>query len=137
VLVLDTGPLFAALDTDDPDHDRCANLVQRAREELVIPAPVLVELDYFVRKLLGVDVWGAFVEDIGDGAYRIDNVDERTLRRAADLERAYESLSLGLVDASVIATCERLGETKVATLDRRHFSVVRPNHCEALTLLPQ
>lgn len=33
-----------------------------------------------------------------------------------------------MVDAAVIAVCERLGETKVATLDRRHFSVVRPRH---------
>jgi hypothetical protein len=37
----------------------------------------------------------------------------------------------------VIATCESLGETKVATLDRRHFAAVRPRHCEALTLLPE
>jgi uncharacterized protein len=36
----------------------------------------------------------------------------------------------------VLALCERLGETKVATLDRRDFSVVRPNHCESLDLLP-
>jgi hypothetical protein len=36
----------------------------------------------------------------------------------------------------VIALCERLNEPKVATLDRRDFSVVRPRHCEALRLLP-
>jgi predicted nucleic acid-binding protein len=36
----------------------------------------------------------------------------------------------------VIATAERLGVTEVATLDRRHFSVVRPRHTPALTLLP-
>jgi hypothetical protein len=35
------------------------------------------------------------------------------------------------------ATCERLGERKVATLDTRHFTVVRPSHCEALQLLPE
>jgi predicted nucleic acid-binding protein len=40
------------------------------------------------------------------------------------------------VDASVIALCERLGETSVATLDHRHFTVVRPRHCPRLTLLP-
>ena len=44
--------------------------------------------------------------------------------------------SSGVVDVSIIAKCETLGETKVATLDRRHFSVVRPRHCDALTLLP-
>jgi predicted nucleic acid-binding protein len=43
---------------------------------------------------------------------------------------------LGAVDASVVATAERLGERQVMTLDRRHFSVVRPQHAEALELLP-
>jgi hypothetical protein len=31
---------------------------------------------------------------------------------------------------------ERLGADQVATVDRRHFSVVRPAHVDALTLLP-
>jgi hypothetical protein len=37
---------------------------------------------------------------------------------------------------SIVATAERLGEANVATLDRRHFTVVRPAHVEAFTLLP-
>jgi hypothetical protein len=40
------------------------------------------------------------------------------------------------VDASVLALVERLGEDKLATLDHRHFSVIRPAHVEALALLP-
>ncbi len=28
-------------------------------------------------------------------------------------------------------------ESTVATLNRRHFSVVRPSHCDHLTLLPE
>jgi hypothetical protein len=31
---------------------------------------------------------------------------------------------------------ERLKETKLATLDRRHFSIVRPRHAPALRLIP-
>ena len=60
---------------------------------------------------------------------------------AADLERipelvdTYTTLPLGSVDASVIALTERLELTNVATLDHRHFSVVRPTHVEALILL--
>ncbi len=57
-------------------------------------------------------------------------------RRIVELLDEYADLGLGTVDASVIAACERLGVTELATLDRRHFSVVRPRHCEALTLLP-
>lgn len=50
---------------------------------------------------------------------------------------AYQSLPLGTTDATVIAACERLGLTEVASLDRRHFTVVRPRHVKALTLLPE
>jgi len=88
-----------------------------------------------VRKLLGVEVWLTLVADVAEGVYRVEQVEERTSERAGELERAYESLPLRLVDASVIATCERLGEMKVATLDRRHFAAARPAHCEALTLV--
>jgi uncharacterized protein len=35
-----------------------------------------------------------------------------------------------------LAVAERLKLTDVATLDRRHFTVVRPKHVNALTLLP-
>lgn len=136
MLVLDTGPLFASLDADDPDHARCVALLRDPRDDLVIPGPVLVELDYFVRRLLGVEAWTMFAADVADNAYRLENLDERDLVRAAELERTYESLGLGLVDAAVITVCERLGEEKVATLDRRHFAAVRPAHCDALMLLP-
>lgn len=43
---------------------------------------------------------------------------------------------LGAVDASVIALTERLNLPAVATVDHRHFRIVRPRHIAALTLLP-
>jgi predicted nucleic acid-binding protein len=135
-LVLDTGPILALLDAGDPDHERCVALVERLDEDLVVPSTVLVEVDYWVLKLLGHDAWGVFVEDLVRGAYRLAHVEAGDLARAAELERTYAQLDLGLVDASVIALCERLDEPKVATLDRRDFSVVRPRHRPALELLP-
>jgi predicted nucleic acid-binding protein len=135
-LVLDTGPILALLDAGDPDHERCVALVEEVHEDLVVPAPVLVEVDYWVWKLLGGRAWQVFVEDVARGAYRVEPLEIDDLVRAAELERTYGELDLGLVDASVIALCERLGERKVATLDRRAFSVVRPRHCPALELLP-
>lgn len=56
--------------------------------------------------------------------------------RIAELIATYRDLPLGTVDASVVAAAERLGIAEVATLDRRHFGVVRPRHVESLTLLP-
>lgn len=135
-LVIDTSVVFGLLVREDPDHERCAALIGGTQEELVVPAPTLVEIDYWLRKHRAVRGWQTFVEDIAEGRYRLHRADERELQRAVALEVEYERLGLGYVDASVIAACETLGETKVATLDRRHFSVVRPHHCDALTLLP-
>ncbi|HEY8200757.1 MAG TPA: PIN domain-containing protein [Actinomycetota bacterium] len=56
--------------------------------------------------------------------------------RVAELVSRYRDLPLGTVDASVVAAAERLQATTIATLDRRHFSVVRPAHVSAFELLP-
>ncbi len=135
-LVLDTGPIVALLDAGDPEHAPCVAMVDQVNEDLVIPAPVLAEVDYWLRKLFDAQVWQTFVEDVARGGYRLHHVDQDQLVRASHLEAQYGSLPLGFVDAAVITTCERLGETKVATLDRRHFATVRPSHCAALSLLP-
>jgi predicted nucleic acid-binding protein len=135
-LVLDTGPLLAALDAADPDHERCAALLLDAHEDLVVPMLVIAELDYWCHKRLGPDVWLAFLEDVLAGAYRVEAPSEPDLRRAHDLQTNYLDVRLGVTDASVIALVERLGEPKVATLDRRHFSAVRPAHVSALQLVP-
>ena len=136
-LILDTGPVLALLDSGDPAHDACVAMVESLGEDLVVPSLVLVEIDYWVLKLLGSEAWEVFVSDVAGGAYRLEGLAERDLERSAELERTYSNMDLGLVDASVIATCERLGEAKVATLDRRDFSVVAPRHCTRLRLLPE
>jgi predicted nucleic acid-binding protein len=129
--------VIALIDGDDREHRRCARVAEETSEQFVIPALTLPEVDYLLRKRRRGDVWSALVRDVAAGSYRLHAPDERALVRAAELEEEYHDLRLGFVDASVIATCETLGETKVATLDHRHFSVVRPRHCDALTLLPE
>jgi predicted nucleic acid-binding protein len=135
-LVLDTGPLLAALDRADPDHARCASLIAGETEDLVVPALVLAELDYWCHERLDEDVWLTFLEDVILGAYRVEHPGSSDLQRCHALQERYADLRLGVVDASVVALLERLDERRVATLDHRHFAVVRPAHAEALELLP-
>jgi predicted nucleic acid-binding protein len=135
-LVLDTGPLLAAIDAADPDHTRCAALIVDAREDLIVPVLVLAELDYWCHKRLGADVWIAFLDDVLAGAYRAEPPSGADLRRCRELQATYLDLRLGVTDASVIALVERLDEPKVATLDHRHFGTVRPAHVEALEIRP-
>jgi len=135
-LVLDTGPLLAALDAADPDHTECAALITDAREDLVVPSLVLAELDYWCHKRLGGEVWLAFLDDLLAGAYRSEPPTDGDLGRCRDLQATYLDLRLGVTDASVIALVERLNEPKVATLDRRHFTAVRPAHVDAIGIVP-
>lgn len=135
-LVLDAGPIVAFLDAGDRDHARCRSLLTKSSERLVVSVTVLSEVEYWLRKRGGGDAWSTFVDDLARGSYELDRGHLRDVARARDLTVQYVDLDLGFVDASVIALCERLGEEKVATLDRRHFSVVRPQHCERLALLP-
>jgi predicted nucleic acid-binding protein len=70
------------------------------------------------------------------GASSAGPVTTADIVRTAEIVRTYADLPLGAVDASVIAVAERLKLTDVATLDRRHVTVVRPKHAKALNLRP-
>ena len=136
-LVCDTGPLLAALDSADPDHARCAALLTEGDEDLIVPVLVLAELDYWCSRRLGKSAWLTFLDDVLAGAYRVETPTNTDLNRCRELQERYTDLKLGVVDASIVALLERLGERKVLTLDQRHFRAVRPKHVEAFDILPQ
>ena len=135
-LILDTGPLYATLDRSDADHVRCRRLVEATDEPLVIPAPVLVEVDYWINVRLHPGVLAALMDDIVSGAYQVEDLLGEDYRRVRQVCDRYGDSDIGFVDAAVLAVVERLNEPKLATLDRRHFGLLRPRHVDALRLLP-
>ena len=136
-LILDTGPLFASLNRSDSDHAACRKLIEEADEPLVIPAPVLAEVDYWVHSRMHPGVFVALLDDIVAGAYRVEELQPQDYRRIRELCDRYADADVGFVDAAVLAIVERLNEPKLATLDHRHFRVLRPRHVDALRLLPE
>ncbi|HXK32826.1 MAG TPA: VapC toxin family PIN domain ribonuclease [Dehalococcoidia bacterium] len=136
-LVLDTGPVYALLDRRDSAHLACRRLIDAADEALVLPAPVLAEVDYWVSARLHAGIFVALLDDVLAGAYRIEALDGGDIRRVRDLCEQYAEADIGFVDAAVLAIVERLNEPKLATLDRRHFGVLRPRHVDALELVPE
>ena len=78
----------------------------------------------------------ALIDDIRDGAYRVEDLSAVDYRRVRDLCDRYADSDIGFVDAAVMAIVERLDEPKLATLDHRHFSVIRPLHRDSIALLP-
>jgi predicted nucleic acid-binding protein len=135
-LILDTGPLYASLDRDDAAHRSCRTLIERATEPLIVPALVLVEVDYWIHQRLHPGILVALLDDIDSGAYRVEDLQPEDYRRARELCDQYADADIGLVDAAVLAITERFREPKLATLDRRHFGILRPRHVATLQLLP-
>jgi predicted nucleic acid-binding protein len=136
-LILDTGPLYVSLDRSDADHASCRRLTEEADEPLVIPAPVLVEVDYWVHVRMHPGVLVALLDDVIAGAYRVEELRPEDYRRIRQLCDRYDDADVGFVDAAVLAIVERLNEPKLATLDHRHFRLLRPRHVDALRLLPE
>jgi uncharacterized protein len=132
--VVDAGPLYAAADGDDQDHEACRSVLSRADLRLVVPALAVAEATYFVGRRLGAPAEAAFLR--GLGALDVEGPSREDFDRMAQLVETYADFPLGGTDASLIAMAERVGAGIVVTLDRRHFAAVKPNHRDAFQLLP-
>lgn len=135
-MIVDAGPLVAAASARDRHHDRCVELLSGAERPLLVPALVVTEVSYFLAERLGHVAERAFATSFERGELLVEPLAPADWTRIGELVDQYADLGLGIVDASVLAACERLEQKQLATLDHRHFGVVRPRHCPALTLLP-
>lgn len=138
MIVVDTGPLVAAVLSTDEDHRVCVDMFTSAHlngEQLVVPTFVIPEVCYLIQREAGAKVEADFVRSLAAGDFTVAECD-LALERIAELMDQYADLPLGLADASVVAIAEELGAREIATLDRRDFSVVRPRHASSFTLLP-
>ena len=135
-MIIDTGPLVAAANRSDPHNAACQRLLRGARGPLVVPALVVAEAGFLIERELGPAAEAAFLRSLANDRFRVESVTPVDLLRMADLVDQYADLPLGATDSCVVAIAERLSETTIATLDHRHFTVVRPKHVAALELLP-
>jgi predicted nucleic acid-binding protein len=136
VLVLDTSVLFAALDMDDASGAECRAVIEGASEPLVIPAAIVCELDHLLHSHGLAHVTAELLRDVRAGAYLVEDLTIEDYERVGAILDRYQDLRVGFVDAAVLTIVERLNEPKLATLDRKHFSVMQPRHVDALQLLP-
>jgi uncharacterized protein len=97
---------------------------------------VLGEVGYLLQSRVGPQAEVTFLNSFGGDGFHLAELEDQDIGRMAELVETYLDLPLGIVDAAVIAIGERLRLTEIATLDRRHFGVVRPSHTRAFTLLP-
>jgi uncharacterized protein len=137
LIVIDTSVVLAFMDQRDSDHESVREWMEGVEEELCTTPLVLAELDHLVSRQGGSTAAGALREDFQEGAYLLEWW-RTALQDTIGVARLYESIGLGLADASLVALAGHLGTTRIATLDERHFRAVRPpaGSSDSFTLLP-
>lgn len=124
-ILLDTGILYAYYDRRDRWHLVSRQLIESELGGLVIPAPVLPEVDYLLGERLGSEAQAVFYQGLIDTSFSIAELPPKCYRRVLELNQKYRDLRLGFVDAAVLALSEHLELRRIATTDRRHFGAVR------------
>lgn len=140
MILFDTGPIVAAAIRSEEHYQVCAELLtglRLARRRLLIPATVVAEVGYLLDAIAGPEVEVGFLRGLGEGSFEPVDLTRRDYERMAELADQYSDMPLGTTDASLVALAERFRITEIATLDRRHFSVVKPGHVDGFQLLPE
>ena len=134
MIALDTSVVVAFMNRRDDDHERVVAWMETVGEELLTTPLIVAEIDHLVSRGGGPSAALAFYEDLASGAYAVEWWTEAMVETVAAARKCPD---VGLADASLVALAARLGTTRVATLDERHFRTVRPLTGEAaFTLLP-
>ena len=124
MIVADTSALVALIDKGDDAHGAMLALYQNDPDAWTLPWAILPEVAYLIGKHGDAGIEQAFLDDVAAAHYDVDWGQPADLGRAAELNRRYASLKLGLVDTVVMAIAERVKADAIATLDRRHFGGV-------------
>ncbi|WP_295888987.1 PIN domain-containing protein [uncultured Thiohalocapsa sp.] len=133
--LIDTGPIIALINRNDPNHQRCIVATRTLpAAPLATTWPCFTEAMHLLRRAGGwpaqAELWrwqrhGRLVlYDLGD-----------LTRRTEDLMSAYRDTPMDLADASLVALAETIGERRIFTLDR-DFYVYRMANGSAFEPVP-
>jgi predicted nucleic acid-binding protein len=133
--IVDSGPLIAAVNRADPAHKACVEALQSPDYALVIPAMCVAEAAYLLASEVGSMIEAQFLR--GLESFDVQAPLPKEWIRIADFVEQYADFPPGGTDASIVALAERYRTDLLLTLDRRHFEVVKPKHCERFRILPE
>lgn len=123
-VLVDTGPLYAAVDPDDEHHTRAQRELKRLshdKREVILAYPTLLEAYTLVLYRLGNQAASTWLKDTLGGAALINPTPD-DYREAAIKVTDLADQSITLFDATVAVLATRLG-IEVWTYDH-HFDVM-------------
>jgi predicted nucleic acid-binding protein len=134
VILVDAGPLVALADRTDADHAACVRALQLMREPLATVWPALTEAVYLVQRWPKAQ--SELLHLVEDGRLRILPVGREDMPRIRALMEKYRDLPMDLADAALVRVAERERLRTVFTIDRRGFSIYRPQGLGKFRIVP-
>jgi predicted nucleic acid-binding protein len=111
-------------------------VIDSETDRLVVSPYVLAELDYLVATRVGVEAEIKVSDELSGGAWELGHLDATDLRTAATVIAKYGDQAIGLADASLVVLAHRYSTRRIATLDRLHFTILRPLSGGRFSLVP-
>jgi len=135
--LLDSGFLYGLIDGNDFHHEAITEAMSSIHDLVIFPVPAVAEVSYFLLKNLGTSALAAFLSELSETAdFTLEVPSAQDYSRSSEILIKYNDINIDFVDACIVAMAERLNITKILTVDRRHFQIFRPKHCEAFEILP-
>lgn len=90
--MVDAGPLYAYVDSDDAHHAAALELLESHSGPLIVPTLVITEVAYLLATRLGVAPEVRFLGDLASGAFYVEPVAVADWLRIAELVARYRDL---------------------------------------------
>ena len=135
-VIADSSFIYALYSERDSRHSIASRFAEAYGGTTIVPDILLPEVSYlFIRDLgyIGLRNFLFYFKELDSPLIALEKPD---LRRVYEIADEYATAAFDIVDCCIMALAERLGITRVATFDRRDFSIFQPRHCDFLELLP-
>lgn len=126
MIIADTSGLVAFFSESGRQRDQVTTWLENNDQTMVVSPYVVAELDYLVATRKGVDAELAVLSELAGGAYELADMGAEDLAAASGVVERYRDLGIGVTDASLVVLAQRYQTRTILTLDRKHFSVLRP-----------
>ena len=135
-MIVDTSALLAFFDSSEPTHEAASEAVESTSEPLVVSPFVVAELDYIVLTRHGSRAEALVLDELSSGSWELATFDIARFTTASSIVKQYADIPIGITDASNIVLADAYQTRTIATLDRRHFSILRLPDGTAPALVP-
>jgi predicted nucleic acid-binding protein len=132
---VDTGPLQAILDRNEPSHDAYAGALKELSGPLLTTWPVFTEAMHLLRPAGGWRAQEKLWEMYQRNLLTVVDLPSGAVERAKKLMAKYSEVPMSLADATLVSLAEMKNVRRVFTLDS-DFAVYRFRSRSAFQLIP-